>query len=589
MILSPKQKAELKLLLQEQKRREIDKKKTKGSIIREYIQKYLWILNTDSQLVLLQLNKTQDYVLTIIEKLWKAGIPVRLIILKARQEGISTLIEAIGFLQTILNKGTKMKVISYDDKSAKGIYEMSERFYRNLPVTMQPATKYYTKSSLVFREMESQITVDTAKKLEAARSETVQILHISEMALMDYVKELLASLRNSVPKDNPNSMVIIESTAKGMGNDFQLQYEKGSTLEEVLSGQNVSKGKSDYVKIFIPWFWLDRYTMKPPDDFKLVDYEHPAYGNETEIKKTYGLTLPQMMWRRHTILNECDGDLDIFKQEYPANDLEAFIASGRSRFSKLALQNYMMKVCPPLAIGDLKIVETAKQAREHYGGSRPTIEFVKDPVGNLKIWEFPIKETNYVFGVDVSEGILVDKYDNRKSDWSVVSVWRRDIYKKVAQWRGKIDPDLLGNIAYAIGHFYNYGWIGVEDNWHGLTTLKNLQKRYSRLYYKIILDEKTNEKTRKLGWHTDHTVKGYLIDCLASIVREEIAIIYSEETIREYLTYIEWPDGRLAAQSGKHDDIVMADAIALQVHKQMPWVRFETKPESTRDWSYAGT
>ena len=521
----------------------------------------------------------------IIEKLWEAGIPVRIIILKARQEGISTLIEAIGFIVTILNKGMKMKVVSFDDKSARGIYMMSERFYRNLPDTMKPKTKYYTKSSLVFEELDSQIDVDTAKKLAAGKSETVKYLHISEMAVMDYVKELLTSLRNAVPKLT-DTFVAIESTAKGMGNDFQMQYEKASTLEEVLSGRNILAGKSDYVKIFIPWFWLDRYTMPVPKDFKIVDYEHPVYGNEREIKKTYKLTYEQMAWRRHTIVNECDGDLDIFKQEYPANELEAFIASGRTRFAKYALQNYMMKVKPPIKIGELRILETVKQAMEHYGGTRPTVEFADDPVGRLRIWELPEKKTNYVLGVDVSEGILVDRNDTRKTDWSVITVWRRSPYMKVAQWRGKIDPDLLGNVAYNIGHFYNYGWVGVEDNYHGLTTLKNLQKRYSRIYYKIILDEKTNEKTRKLGWHTDSTNKGYMIDCLAKIIRDETAEIYDEETIREYLTFIEYPDGHLAAQSGKHDDIVMADAIALQVHMQMPFIRFDETPSYTRDFGY---
>lgn len=583
MHLSPKLKAELKLLLQEQKRREIERQKDNS--VRHYIENFLWILNAESELVLLKLNKTQSYVLSIIEKLWEARIPVRLIILKARQEGISTLIEAIGFILTILNSGTKMKVISFDERSARGIYKMSERFYRKLPANMQPKTQYYTKSSLVFAELESQIDVDTAKKLQAGRSETVQILHISEMALMDYVKELLTSLRNSVPK-TPESLVAIESTAKGMGNDFQVEYEKGSTLEEVLTGRNTLVGKSEYVKIFIPWFWLDRYRMKAPKELKLVDFEHPVYGNEVEIKKVYKLDMEQMMWRRHTIINECGGDLDIFKQEYPANELEAFIASGRTRFSKLALQQYMMKVKPPIATGKIRILETVKQAREHYGGTRPTVEFVKDPLGELKIWEYPEPNVNYCAGVDVSEGILVDKSDNRKTDWSVISVWRRNPYRKVAMWRGKIDPDLLGAVCYNIGHYYNYMWIGVEDNWHGLTTLKSLQKVYSRLYYKIILDEKTNEKTRKLGWHTDHTVKGYMIDCLASIVREEIAIIYCEDTIREYLTYIEWPDGHLGAQSGKHDDIVMADAIALQVHKQMPLIRFEDKQLYVRNFAY---
>ena len=539
--------------------------------------------------------------MTIIERLWRSKIPVRLIILKARKHGISTLIEAIGFVLTITHKFKKMKVISYDEKSAKTIFEISKRYYENLPPDIKPPTKYDTKLSLVFKSniaelsLGSQIDVDTGKKIRSGRGEDITILHISEMALMEYAKELLTSLRNAIPKI-PDSLVAIESTAKGMGNDFHIQWEKASTLEEVLSGKTATHDKSEYVKIFIPWFEHNEYTLKAPPDYKLVEYEHPIYGNEVDIRERFKLTKNQMYWRRHTILNECDGDLDLYKQEYPSNPLEAFISSGRSRFAKIALANYMMKVKPAPFIGEVNVIETQKQAYAHYGGLKPTVDFFEDPIGNFKMWEKPKKyeivngkqiRVDYVIGVDVSEGLQVDKRDTRKTDWSVVSVWKRIPYMKVAQWRGKIDPDMLGTeIVYPIGWYYNLCWIGVENNNHGFTTNKALQRIYPRLYYEIDLDERTNEETRKFGWSTTQTTKPYMIDCLASLVREEKAIIYDDDTIKEYQTYIIFPDGHQGAQHGNFDDIVMADAIALQVHKNKPFIRNQDKFESPLKFGY---
>lgn len=597
--MSEKEKAELALLLIEQQERKNSTPPEDPILyVRWFIEHYLWIADIDSNLVHFKLNNTQDRVMTVIEALWGAGIPPRLVILKARKEGVSTLIEAIGFVLVVTRKLIDMKVVSYDTKSARKIYDISLRFFENLPPDMQPQTKYFTKTSLVFKSgnleesLDSSIDVETAKKTKLTRGESPKILHISELAFMDYVKDILLSMRNAVSK-TPDSLVVLESTAKGIGNDFHKEYTNASTLEEVLSGRNTMEGKSEYVKIFIPWWIHEKYRMKPPDDFKLVNYPHPVYGNEVEEKKAYNLDMEQMYWRRHTILNECGGDLDNFRQEYPANDIEAFIASGRSRFAKVALTNYMRKIKPPIAIGEVKIVETLKEVYAHYGGTKPVVEFFEDVQGNLKIWEFPQFEdlkrkipVEYITSVDAAEGKQVDRSDARKTDNSVVSIWRRIPYRKVASWVGKIDPDLLADIAYAIAYYYNMGWLAVENNHPGFTTNQLLIGRYPRLYYEITLDEKTKEETRNFGWHTDSTTRPFLIDSLAAVIREEVAEIYDEETIKEYQTFIKYPDGHCEAQYGCTDDIVMADGIALMVHKLKPFIKNQKEFKSPWQFGY---
>ena len=597
--MSKKEREELALLLTEQEER---KKNTPPEdpvlYVRWFIERYLWIADINSNLIRFKLNNTQDRIMTIIEALWRAGIPARMVILKARKEGVSTLIEAIGFVLVVTRKLMDMKVVSYDEKSARKIYWISQRFFENLPPDMQPPTKYLTKTSLVFKSdnleksLDSSIDVETAKKTKLTRGESPKILHISELAFMDYVKDILLSMRNAVSK-TPDSLVVLESTAKGIGNDFHREYTSASTLKEVLSGRNTMEGKSEYVKIFIPWWIHEKYMMKPPDDFKLVNYPHPVYGNEVEEKKAYNLSIEHMYWRRHTILNECGGDLDNFRQEYPANDVEAFISSGRSRFARIALTNYMRKVKPPIAIGEVKIVETLKDVYAHYGGDKPVVEFFEDVQGNLKIWEYPQfedlrrkKPVEYLLACDAAEGKQVDRTDARKTDNSVISVWRRIPYRKVASWVGKIDPDLLADIAYGIAYYYNMGWLAVENNHPGFTTNRQLIGRYPRLYYEISLDEKTQEETRNFGWHTDSTTRPFLIDSLAAVIREESAEIYDEDTIKEYQTFIKYPDGHCEAQYGCTDDRVMADGIALMVHKLKPFIKNQKEFKSPWMFGY---
>jgi hypothetical protein len=116
----------------------------------------------------------------------------------------------------------------------------------------------------------------------------------------------------------------------------------------------------------------------------------------------------------------------------------------------------------------------------------------------LKVWELPVKrnpnerteQVEYAIGVDVSEGKLNKESDKKENDYSVIDVIRTDNYKTVARWRGHIDPDLLGQVAYQIGRFYNDALIGVEVNNHGLTTVQSLRnKHYPKLYMRETSEE----------------------------------------------------------------------------------------------------
>jgi len=89
-------------------------------------------------------------------------------------------------------------------------------------------------------------------------------------------------------------------------------------------------GESDYILVFIPWFWQEEYYREPPRDFIMS-------SEELKIVELYKLSAGQVAWRRHKIAefntDRSNGEWK-FKQEYPCTPIEAFQTSGSSLISQ---------------------------------------------------------------------------------------------------------------------------------------------------------------------------------------------------------------------------------------------------------------
>jgi hypothetical protein len=153
----------------------------------------------------------------------------------------------------------------------------------------------------------------------------------------------------------PNSAgteVFIESTANGVGGYFHEQW------------QMAEAGISDFIPIFIPWYWMTHYALDVKEGFRLDDYEQ-------EIKRIYSLSDDQLAWRRSKIIELSSGGIDgskAFCQEYPLHATEAFIATGEDTF---ILPDVIMSArrCETEAHGPLLIgVDPAR-----YGDDRTSI------------------------------------------------------------------------------------------------------------------------------------------------------------------------------------------------------------------------
>lgn len=520
------------------------------------MENFLKIRNKKSELVSFKANDAQLKFNEIIEADKKAGKPGRYIILKARQLGMSTFTEGYIYHDTSTRPLVNSLIIAHEERATLNLFNMSKLFYEESPLMIRPMKKYANGKEIVFENpttddaekianpgLRSKITVATAGTTDAGRSGTYHNIHVSEIAFFPNPQNTMTALMQCVP-DDPNTFVCLESTANGIGGYFYDMWNAAVA------------GENDFTPIFFPWFTDPNYTtpfltkkernafirevdaLRPDSEGKMV------HTDEWLLMAEFGLTYEQLNWRKKTIANKCGGDLDMFKQEYPATPQEAFIASGRPKFNLKAVKEYELTCTTPQIQGEL------------YNNGREIVVAEHDK-GSLKVFIPPQGDMQYCIGADVAEGLATGDYS--------VAVVMDDNLNICAKWRGHIDPDLFGKELVKLGRLYNEAYIAPENNNHGLTTIKSiLDEEYYNLFYTKTYDKMNDEITKKVGWSTNRRTKPLAIDKLAEYIREKFLGLWDVDIVEELYTYVIEENGSTNAQEGKHDDCVMALAICLQ-------------------------
>ena len=522
-----------------------------------YSENFLKIRDKTATIVDFKLNPAQKIVLDKIAELRRQNKPVRILLLKARQMGMSTFTEGFIFHDTSTNENKNSLIIAHEESASQNLFNISKLYYEYLPDLIRPMKKYANGKVLQFENplsdeaeklknpgLRSKISIATAGAGEVGRSATYHNLHISELAFFPDAKTTMLGLMQCVP-DQPNTNVFIESTANGVGDFFHEMW------------QQAERGESDFVPIFLPWFIQDEYTrpfftdaekeqfISEVNSTSLSQTGATIHTYEYELKEKHGLTYEQLNWRKYTIQNKCQGDEILFMQEYPSTPEESFISSGRPKFSISALRKYQTITKEPIRRGYL--VERDGE-----------VQFVNDDKGYVSIWKEPSAGYTYAIGADVAQGLA-------SGDFSTGIVGNNE-FDIVAMWHGHIDPDLFGTELVKLARYYNDAYLGVESNNHGLTTLTTIRKEeYWNIYHMKSFDKIADKVTQKMGWETNRKTKPLMIDKLAEFVREHHLGIYSDLIISEMYTYVIDDKGGTNAQSGCHDDTVVATAILLQL------------------------
>ena len=275
-----------------------------------------------------QFNRAQLYIHQKMEEQKAAVGYVRAIILKGRQQGASTYVEGRFYHKTTNNTGERTFILTHQEQATQNLFAMVQRYHDNCPAPIRPMTGKSNAKELTFPNLDSQYQVATAGSKGVGRSATLTNVHGSEVAFWENGEDHLSGLFQAVPL-SPGTEIVLESTAKGIGNVFHDEWKKAEA------------GLSDFIPIFVPWFWQPEYARPVPRDFVLSeDRDGVPEGELTEYEyaKTYNLQPAQMFWRRMKIIElGSDGDDGYwrFKEEYPATPDEAFQSStGQSFLSR---------------------------------------------------------------------------------------------------------------------------------------------------------------------------------------------------------------------------------------------------------------
>ena len=474
-------------------------------------------------------NKCQQIITEKLSEQLKETGKVRAIILKARQQGISTYCAGRVFWKSYFTPYARPVVMAHDSATSDALFGMSKNLINYLPSAYRPdRTKSNAREIVISpghfpkdlndERASASYRLYTAGSPEAGRGTTPTIAHLSEVAFWGHDVKILAGLFQGISQAE-GTEVIIESTANGAQGEFYRLW-KGAVA-----------GDNEYLPIFLPWFITPEYTLIPPDDMELT-------VEEDGLVEKFGLTNGQLYWRRLKIAESGEAK---FRQEYPATPEEAFIASGSNVFDIEKIDQW--------------IPEKPEVIREY---SEATNYFEDMKGGSLSVYRFPKFDELFVIGADVSQGIGKDYQCAVVMDTShnVVALYRNN----------ELDPTMFGDILYYLGRMYNNALLAVESNSVGIATLTRLtQMQYVNLYYQTKTANLSKEEGTRPGFKTTGVTKPAIIGHLQNAIKNDDVFVPSTIMIQELKDYIADDNGKMSAVEGAHDDTVIALAIAMEV------------------------
>lgn len=526
----------------------------------QFAQECLSVREKSGQIIPYKFQPSQNKFWAAIKRQRDAGKPIRQCWLKSRQVFGSTTVAGYFFQDLAFRTGRHARIIAHEKDAAGDIFE----YYKTFDEHYKPFRNLIGKSPLV-GDSNKQVTwandswarVLTAGNVKTGRSATVQLFHCSEMAFWPNAAVLYRGIMGSIP-NLPDTAVIVESTANGIGDEFH-----GAWLTALES--------PDWEAVFFAWHEHPEYVREI--EGSRAAFQDSLSRDERTIMERFALSLEQMNWRRWKIGADFSKDPDGFKQEFPADPEEAFISSGRPRFSMVELG--LQPIIDKPAVGEIQ---------DHTIGSRRSLRFVLSERGALHVYTKPQEGRVYTIGADTAEGIdSIDTKAGRDPDWCVACVLDAQSGEQVAKYRARDTPAEFGRQLKSLGAYYNWAFLVVEVNNTGIATMDEIQRGEGTdapgypgelIYKRDNLDPNRIERstnTHLWGWKTTTVTRPQLIHWLDDALREGAVTIRDAHTKDECIRFIVTPSGKAEAQKGAHDDEVIALALAVVGIQSFPW------------------
>jgi hypothetical protein len=534
----------------------------------------------------------------------RLGRPCRIIALKPRQKGSSTGSVGIGHVRLKAKRGRGL-IAGGKHFQGANLFRILKTYADNDELDPKFCKVMDMEARYKNGSMMQRITLASG---DAGRSGTYQFLAVTEAAYLAdegvaNADVVLDGLLKCVPLE-PDTIIIVESTANGASGYFFDTWQGGISLEEF------EAGRQGYIQIFSAWFEFDDSRLDPATmgiaseaDFTQQEDEYVA---DLERDQGIRLDLWQVAWMRYAIKEECRGDWDKFMQDYPKDADTAFLKSGRCFFesSGIAHQERLVKVRP------------AEYGYLSYNEAADRVTWVRTDTGQARSvrWETPRVGCRYLISVDSASGedqtggsdpdshsVLVHRAGYLQNGrWSEPAIVMRNMlvpgYKPgslVCWWSN----DVLVEEVWRMARYWQAVVVPEENHDRGLIEALKLRGDVD-IYQRELFNRRENVRTKALGWQTTTRTRPMMLETLASAIREagrgDVGVGYEVRgpwVLGQMKNFGTKPSGRLEALIG-HDDDVLSLAIGCQtLDYATPWFerdRDEWVPRDLRDMGGGG-
>ncbi len=273
-----------------------------------------------------KLRQTVNLILNPIQKHYWQNRSKKDFILKARKIGFSTLCLIDDLDETIWNRNFTTFIFAHKREDVQKLFKMIHFAYDKMPREHRPVAEYYNKNELFFKEINSTIYVGME-----ARSDTINRLHVSEVAFVRDAEKKCASSFEAVPEGD--GKIVLETTPNGVGG---YAYE----LYQFAAGYKVTDygDKSEFKAHFYPWYYHPEYAMPLTNaEREMIEAGNWLNEDERQFMTDHALSYPQMKWRKSK-----QGTLaEQFIEQYPENDIDCFLGSGNPYFDMHSLRTQL--------------------------------------------------------------------------------------------------------------------------------------------------------------------------------------------------------------------------------------------------------
>lgn len=497
-----------------------------------YCNELLWIRSKKGRVIPFLLNPTQNYLLQT-KAYHRAKGKNRFMVLKSRRQGVTTLEQAESFFLTGNHEHQYAVSLAHDNPSTHKIFDISLLFFKMLEPWARPVRKTENRKELNFHNLGSVFYINTAGGRSFGRGMTLQRVHGSEVAFWPKTVEMASTVAGLSEAASEGEMVF-ESTANGVGNWF---HKTWTVAKEEMEGIEADPDLAGWVPIFLPWHIdVDNYvvTNQQFDDMNLS-------REEEDIIRAYPEIAPgHILWRRRKMreLYDVDRGDSIFRQEYPINDIEAFISSGKCFFDTEKIGN---------------LVNTCKRPIQTADGNR------------MKIWREPVAYHTYVIGADIAEGV---PGGNRTS----ITVMDIEKAEEVACWVGICSPERAAELIAELGNLYHNALAAPEANEFGHSTINSLlnQIGYAHIFQHDDYQRPTAAGAMELkyGWTTNAKTRPILLSAFRHALQGGLYQPNDKELMSECMAFVDSGHGKYEAAPGSFDDRIFAHAIAWQARER---------------------